>query len=139
MKRRFSYHLAETHTNPMISIFTFILAWAVYAGVFFAAAQSLSPFHSDYREATLSVGFLIGFFNVMLVRVARWLRFNVNMMVFGMIAFALDWILIKGTGSGNFEGNYYVSGNWAPPVVALLLAVTLVIFETLKKKALIDA
>ncbi len=122
----------------MISIFTFMLAWAVYAVVFFAAAQLLPAFHSDYREATWFVGFLIGLFNVMLVRVARWLRFNVNFTVLGGIAFLLDWFLIKGTGSGGFEGNYYVSGNMAPPVVALLLAATLVIFETIKKKALVD-
>ena len=122
----------------MISIFTFILAWAVYAGVFFAAAQILPAFHSDYREATLSIGFLIGFFNVMLVRIARWLRFNVNFLVLGMLAFLLDWTMIKGTGSGNYEGNYYVTGNVAPPIVALLLAATLVVFETIKKKALVD-
>ena len=50
----------------------------------------------------------------------------------------MDWGLIKGTGGGNYEGNYYVTGNYAPVVVALVLALTLVVLESIKRKLMIE-
>jgi hypothetical protein len=127
--------------QPMISLFLFALSWAVYAAVFCAATQIMPAFHSDYREATLAIAFLIGFINAMFVKLMRWLRFSLNLAVLAVIAFFLDWILVKVTGGGGPEGsygNYYVTGNAAPVIVGLLLACTLVVVETIKKKLVLD-
>ncbi len=125
----------------MISLFLFALSWAVYAAVFFAATRVMPAFHSDYHEATLAIGFLIGFINAMFVKLIRWLHFSLNFVALGGIAFLLDWGLVKGTGGGGPEssyGNYYVTGNAAPVIISVVLACTLLVIEAIKEKLVLD-
>ena len=55
--RYLGYHLAETYTTLMISLFLFVLSWAVYAGVFFAASQSCLRFIAIIGKRPFPSGF----------------------------------------------------------------------------------
>lgn len=121
----------------MITLFTFGLSWALYAFVFYGMTLVMPQFHSIYTQATFSIAFLIGFLDTLFLKAIRVMNFKIHPVLLLILSVVLNYVLIRGT-SGAAE-TYYVTGHKAPTIVAIVLSLTMVLFEFTKVKFFSDA
>ncbi len=116
----------------ILTLFSFGLSWAIYALTFFLLATHLSGFHSPYLQSTFSIGFLVGFLNALIIKMARVMDFEIPMGLLYALILVLDYLLIQAT--SNAEIGYYVTGHKSALIASVSLAVVAFITEFVKEK-----
>ena len=121
----------------ILTLFSFGLSWAIFAFTFFILASHLSGFHSAYMQSTSTIGFMVGFINALIIKMARVMAFDVPAGLLYFIIFAADFLLIEGTSQSQI--GYYVTGHKSATIAAAVLAVVAFTTEFVKEKFRADA
>ncbi|RRA47735.1 phage holin family protein [Acidipila sp. EB88] len=121
----------------ILTLFSFGLSWAIYAFAFVLLAGHLSGFHSAYLQSTFTVGFIVGFLNAAIIKMARVMAFDVPAVLLYFIIFVADFLMIMAT--SNLEIGYYVTGHKSATIAAAVLAIVAFVTEFVKEKFRADA
>lgn len=121
----------------ILTLFSFGLSWAIFAFTFFILASHLSGFHSAYMQSTFTIGFMVGFINALIIKMARVMAFDVPAGLLYFIIFAADFLVIEGTSQSQI--GYYVTGHKSATIAAAVLAVVAFTTEFVKEKFRADA
>ncbi len=116
----------------ILTLFSFGLSWAIYAFTFFLLATHLSGFHSPYLQSTFTIGFVVGFVDALIIKMARVMDFEVPMGLLYVLILILDYLLIQAT--SNSQIGYYVTGHKSAVIASVGLAIVAFITEFVKEK-----
>ncbi len=116
----------------ILTLFSFGLSWAVYAFTFFLLATHLSGFHSPYLQSTFTIGFIVGFLNAFIIKMARVMDFELPVGLLYVLILILDYLLIQAT--SNAQIGYYVTGHKSAVIASVGLAIVAYITEFIKEK-----
>jgi uncharacterized membrane protein YvlD (DUF360 family) len=120
----------------ILRLIFFSISWAVYALTFFALASTLGGFHSAYVQSTFTIALQVGFVNVLLIVIARFIYAKVPIPVLALIVLLADYPLIQSTTDGAI--GYYVTGHKAATIASVVLAIVAWLTEFVKDRIRAD-